>query len=183
MDGTDDARDDDQPTVEETVENIDRQANAEKAFVQEHGGDRSDGRSIRERIRDADDVHFEDVTVEQWGVTVRIFSMSGSERADFLAPFAGDLESESSADRAARLREMTPALLLMTCFDPESGSHPRPEYRVFEEGDLSWLAEKNVEYLERVGAIAMRLAGLDREAKARAGKGSSTTRNGGSSST
>lgn len=129
-------------------------------------------KSIRERVRDSDDVLFEDVPMPEWDdVTLRIFSMSGSERADFLAPFAsGDPENETEDELRARLKEMTPALLLMTAFDPETGKHPLPEYRIFEEGDLGWLAEKGSSLLERAGKVALRLSGMDKDAKERAGK-------------
>lgn len=129
-------------------------------------------RSIRERIRDADDVNYKDVEVPEWGVTLRLFSMNGKERAEFFAPFqVEDASSETDEQLRDRLTAMTPALLIVTAYDPAGGDHPNPSFRVFHDDDLDWLATKNSGITERLGAVALKLSGLDRDARDRAGKG------------
>lgn len=127
--------------------------------------------SIREKIQAADDVTYKDVEVPEWDVTVRIFSMNGKERSEFLAPFASnDPENESEEDLRLRLEAMTPHLLVQTVYDPEGGEHPQLAYRVFRDGDQDWLVTKNSGVTERLGAVALKLSGLDKDARERAGK-------------
>lgn len=116
-------------------------------------------KSLRELIIAKDDRTSEPFYVKQWGVTVEIRSMSGTERADIMEKF---FDQET---REVDMKAMNPAFIVKTCYDPESGE------AVFSPGDESWLADKNAGALEDMAAIALRLSGLDAKASERSGKG------------
>lgn len=125
---------------------------------------------IRSKIQNADDVRFEDVPVEEWGVVVRVFSMSGRERGEMLQGLPTNDDGEMIIAAAY------PAILRTTCYAPKTGKHPQAEHRVFDEASDAWLSEKASGPLERVAETALRMSGLDKEARDRAGKGSRAIR-------
>jgi hypothetical protein len=122
---------------------------------------------IREKVKNADDIIFEDVPVPEWGVTIRVFSMSGADRGKVIRRTTDKRTGEVDQDKAY------PVVLAGTCFAPETGEKPNPEHQIFDaERDAAWLNEKNSGLLERVAKVAFRLSGMDRDAEEKAGKGS-----------
>jgi hypothetical protein len=112
--------------------------------------------SIRDRIRSTADVRSEIVEVEQWGVKVEVRSMTGRERAAYLQAAT---DENGDPDFVA----MFPAVVVATCFDPETGE------RVFQEGDESWLPDKAAAPLDQLARVGLRLSGIDLETQDREG--------------
>jgi hypothetical protein len=117
---------------------------------------------LRDRIKAKDDITSEPLDVPEWGVKLEVRSMTGNERAVIMERY---MDEEGNL----RVGDLYPAVLIAACFDPDTGE------KVFDNDDAGWLNEKNSAALERVGKVALRLAGIDAEAKDQMGKGSSTT--------
>lgn len=107
----------------------------------------------RDAILNAKDLKHEDVLVAEWGGTVRVRGLKGTERDEFEQSIVvqdGDGKShvESKAMRA-RLCSLT--------IVNESGT------RLFTEDDVADLGGKSAAALERVFDVAMRLAGMSKD--------------------
>lgn len=116
--------------------------------------------SIRDKIRDADDIEKDLVTVPEWGVDVEVRSLTGTARADFLASYA-------SGDGEVNWHNLYPEVLIAHCFDPETGE------RLFEESDRTWIMSKSGAAIDRVATAAMNISGLGAKAVDDLGKSSS----------
>ena len=133
-------------------------------------------RSLRERIFGSTDSSSETIVVEEWdGVKLEVRSMTGNERAGLLEEL--QRQSGGSVEGGVDYRHIYPALLVATVYDPDTGE------RVFQIGDVEQIMERNSGVLERVAKVALRLSGMDKEAEARLGKGSSSIPRDGSTST
>jgi hypothetical protein len=117
-------------------------------------------------ILGADDRNYEDVDVPEWGGTVRIVGMSGSDRNAYQASLVvigsnGNVQRLNMADQLAKL--------LARCL------HDGEFNRLFTEKDVKALGAKNGAVLERLSGVAQRLSGLRKEdAEAAAGKSGKT---------
>ena len=118
--------------------------------------------SLLETIRNADDTEKLLVEVPEWGgVKVELRSMSAAARMKLLKD-AGALDGETDAAK------MYPSMIIATAFDPDTGE------RLFSPDDESWLMEKSMTALDRLGTAAMQVSGLAPEA-VEAGKDGSST--------
>lgn len=97
-------------------------------------------------ILNAEDLKHEDVEVKQWGGTVRVRVMTGTERDEFRAMLA-------SEEGSVPVGKFSAALLAATCID-ETGA------RLFTLEDVEQLQEKSAASLDAPAAVAMRLNGL-----------------------
>lgn len=132
--------------------------------VDEIASKTSDAAGLRDFIRNVKDDTYEDVPVEQWkGVVVRVVSMTGTERAKALEKYLDPTTNQID------FRKFYPELIWRTCF------HPKTHEQLFTPEDVEWLNEKNAGVLELLAGTASRLSGLDRAARDRAGKDSSST--------
>lgn len=131
---------------------------------------RPSAEDIRQRALAAKDERSELVAIEEWGVEVEVRSMTGKERAAVLRRYL-------SEDGEIDYERLNPELIVATVCAPGT------EDRVFSGADIEALNERNAGVLERLAGVALRLSGLDRAARARAGKGSSESPNGSSTST
>jgi hypothetical protein len=114
--------------------------------------------SIREKIKAAEDILFEDIPISQWDVTVRVQTMSGLERAKLLSTCL-------SPDGEVIQSKFQIGLLVSCCKDPDTGEP------IFQEDD-EWLLEKSSGAIERLASAAMRVSGLTRAALEEAEKNS-----------
>jgi len=107
-----------------------------------------------EQILNADDLEIEDVEVPEWGGTVRVRGMSGTDRDKFEASML-DKSMEVSKDSALdRYR----AKLAAYCIVDEAGK------RLFRsDAEVKRLGEKSATALSRVVEVAMRLSALTKE--------------------
>jgi hypothetical protein len=114
--------------------------------------------SLRERIR-ASEAPTRLLEVDGWDVTVEIRSMSVAEKFGL---FGDDDEIT-----LARTGQMMPDVILLTCFDPETGD------KLFTDEDREWLADAPAGPIETVAMAGLSLSGVDQDA-IDAGKGDSS---------
>lgn len=120
----------------------------------------------KDQIAAADDRVFEDVPVPEWGGTVRIAGMSGTERNAYQSSLVvigpnGSVQRMNMADQLAKL--------VGKCLVDENFE------RLFTDKEIKVLGAKNGAVLERLGVVAQRLSGLRKEdVEAAAGKSEPT---------
>lgn len=127
----------------------------------------------KEQITAADDRQWEDVDVPEWGGTVRVLGMSGTERNAYQSSLVvlgpnGSVQRMNMADQLAKLVAKS---VVGEDFE-----------RLFSDNEVKELGKKNGAVLERIGQVAQRLSGLRKEdVEAKAGNsdaapsGASTT--------
>lgn len=108
----------------------------------------------KEQITAADDRKWEDVPVPEWGGTVRLVGMSGSERNAYQSSLVvlgpnGSVQRMNMTDQLAKL--------VAKCLVGEDGQ------RLFSDNEVKALGAKNGAVLERLGQVAQRLSGLRKE--------------------
>lgn len=107
----------------------------------------------REQILGAQDRKTEDVEVPEWGGTVRVRSLSGSERDAYEA---GIVQLRGDGSRKFTLQNARARLVSLSLCD-ENGE------RMFTDADIIKLGDKSALALERVFDAARRLSGLSDE--------------------
>lgn len=108
----------------------------------------------KEQISAADDRQWEDVDVPEWGGTVRLLGMSGTERNAYQSSLVvigpnGSVQRMNMADQLAKL--------VGKCLVGEDFQ------RLFTDKEIKALGAKNGAVLERLGTICQRLSGLRKE--------------------
>ena len=117
----------------------------------------------RDTILGVDDRKVEEVSVPEWGGSVRVRGMTGVEREQF-----EDLHNEEvpAGSRAARragqtvtkfARKNVRARLVAWCAIDEK------EQRIFSDADLDLISGKNAAAMERIVKVAMKLSGMDED--------------------
>ncbi len=101
---------------------------------------------LREQILNADDLPSESVPVPEWGVTLHIRSMTGTERDVYDA----DLVGMRDMPLKDKMRNMRAKLVVLCCVD-ESGQ------RVFNDDDVEELGKKSAKVLTRLSDAAQLL--------------------------
>jgi hypothetical protein len=107
-----------------------------------------------EQILGADDLDYEDVEVPEWGGTVRVREMPGTERDKFEAQFVG---KDGASIRAEGLEGFRARLAAATIVD-ENG---RQLFRSVAE--VKRLGEKSARALQRVCDVATRLSKMSED--------------------
>jgi hypothetical protein len=107
-----------------------------------------------EQILDAEDLHFEDVPVPEWGGTVRVRELPGTERDKFEAQFVG---KDGASIRAEGLEGFRARLAAAAIVDAEG----KPLFRSVAE--TKRLGEKSATALQRVCDAAMRLSAMSED--------------------
>ena len=111
----------------------------------------------REAILAAEDVKFEVVEVPEWGGSVRVRGLSGTERGRFEALVTSDdskRRSRGTERRKIDLLASVTSRLCAKCIVDESGK------RLFSDHDVEQLGAKSAAAIGRVSEVAMRLSGL-----------------------
>lgn len=103
----------------------------------------------REDILGASDLQYEDVEVPEWGGTVRLRGLTGSERDEFEA----GIVRRRGRDVEANLQNIRAKLVSLAAVD-EDGK------RLFSEADVAALGRKSARALDRLFSVAQRLSGL-----------------------
>lgn len=105
----------------------------------------------RQDILSANDLKFEEVSVPEWGGSVRVRGLTGAERDAFEA----GITVGKGANKDINLLNIRAKLVSMSCVN-EDGA------RIFLESDVPALGKKSSSALQRVFEISQRLAGLTR---------------------
>ena len=115
--------------------------------------------SIRDRILAADDIPTELVEVPEWGVTVRVRGLTGSERDAYEAEaYVMGQMPDGKRDVAASMRDFRSRRVVRGVTDPETGE------RVFSDMDAPLLGRKAAIVVDRIDDVVARLSGMDPEA-------------------
>lgn len=118
-----------------------------------------------EDIDSVDDRKWEDVPVPEWGGTVRIAGMSGTERDAHEAKMVA--VRNGGKDIELRLQNIRVRMVAKCLVDAKF-------QRLYSDTKVAKLGEKNAEVIVRLHAIAQRLSGMGKDA-VEAGKESSST--------
>jgi hypothetical protein len=102
-------------------------------------------------ILNADDLQREPVDVPEWGGTVLVQGMSGTERDRFESAMLNSQMNGVDKDKAM---DQYRARLAAACIVDESGK------RLFQGAAIKRLGEKSAQALTRVAEVASRLSGL-----------------------
>lgn len=103
----------------------------------------------RETIFGLDDRQYEDVTVPEWGGTVRVVGLTGIERDRMEASVVGNGKKMNLTNFRARL-------CALSIVDDQGE-------RIFADADIGALGKKSAAALDRVFSVAQRLSGLSDE--------------------
>lgn len=109
----------------------------------------------KNQILEADDLRTETVDVPEWGGSVLVRTMSGTDRDAFEASM---ITIASDGSRKPNMTNMRAKLVALTVVD-EAGN------LLFDVSDVDRLARKSAAALERVFAAAQRINGLGVEAQ------------------
>jgi hypothetical protein len=126
----------------------------------------------RDQILEANDLKTEEVQVAEWGGSVFVRTMTGTDRDSFEDSLVTTLPDGS---RRANIGNMRAKLVAMTIVD-EAGN------RLFDASDIDRLALKSAAALKRVYDAAQRLNGIGQEAEEAAVKNSEAAQSGASTS-
>ena len=108
----------------------------------------------REQILDIQDLGFEEIEVTEWGGTVRIRTMTGSERDAFESEIY-----ELKGDNVKFNRENFRARLLVRTIVDENNE------RLFTDADVIALGKKSAKVLDKLFAISQKLNGISAQDK------------------
>ncbi|MFD0344006.1 hypothetical protein ACFVH0_35970 [Streptomyces sp. NPDC127117] len=119
------------------------------------------------QITEADDRSWEDVPVPEWGGTVRVLGMSGTERNAYQASVVviGTNGKPQRVNLDDQLAKMVAKCIVGEDFE-----------RLFTDKEVKELGKKNGAVLDRLADIAKRLSGLSEGAVEDAAGKSATTR-------
>jgi hypothetical protein len=113
--------------------------------------------SMRDKILNASDSRVEIVEVPEWdNAKIEVRSTTVEER--------GPLVELSQAEES-RYVTFYPALLIATCYDPDTGE------KLFTAEDSAALCGKNSAVVEKVAMVALRMCGLADSTEDELGKG------------
>jgi len=102
----------------------------------------------REDILQKQDISYEDVEVPEWGGTVRVKAMNGTERDEFESSM---LQNAGTKAQAMNTRNIRAKLVCKTCV----GEDLKP---LFTVADIEVLGKKSAAALDRVYEVASRLS-------------------------
>lgn len=103
----------------------------------------------REDILATDDRQYNDIEVPEWGGTVRVRGMSGTQRDEYEA----SIIEQRGSDRKVNLRNARAKLVARCIVDGDGRT-------IFTSDDVSALGRKSAVALERVFDEARRLSGM-----------------------
>lgn len=106
----------------------------------------------REMILNAKDLHTESFEISEWGVTVKIKSLTVTQRNQLLKDASNDKGEVDS-------EKLYPTLLIATLVDAET------EEQIFAASDRDALNGKSVGVVERVAKKIMEVCGLSNKEK------------------
>ena len=104
-----------------------------------------------DQILSADDLKYEDVPVPEWGGTVRVRELTGTERDKFEGQFVG---KDGTSVRAEGIEGFRARLAVASLVDGDG----KPLFR--SAAETKRLGEKSAAALQRVCDVAIRLSGI-----------------------
>ena len=105
--------------------------------------------SLKDKIKNAEDLRAETITIDEWDVTLEVRAFSARKRLEL-----GRLATDSSGQENSI--EFVARLLKESIYDPETHDP------VFTDDDVGWLMDKSGAVLDRLTLKAMEVNGLDK---------------------
>lgn len=106
----------------------------------------------RDEILSAEDQDFDEVDCPEWGGTVRIRSISGTERDAYEASCI----IQKGNDRRVNMKNARTKLIVLMAVDAHGS-------RLFSEDDIKALAKKNARPIDRLFDSCQKLAGITQD--------------------
>lgn len=119
----------------------------------------------KDAILSATDRNYKDEYVPEWGGTVRVTGLSGTDRDAYEAAMV-DAKGKPAMQRLQNFRTK----LVVKCLVNENGE------RIFDDSDVKELGSKNGAVLDRLFDVARELSGMGQDAVADAEKNSENDR-------
>jgi len=114
--------------------------------------------SLRDQILAKDDILKKIVHVPEWGIDIEVRGMTGADRTSILK------NAVDTATGQVDLQVMYPAIVIASCYDPETGE------AIFVPEDADALLNKSAIALDLLAQEAMRVGGLTNAEAEDAGK-------------
>ena len=111
----------------------------------------------RDAIRAVDARKIESVEVPEWGGSLFVRGLSGSDRDAFEMAM---IEQKKGKRQEINLRNLRAKLVVRAVVDSDDPATAKP---LFSPEDVDWLGKKSAAALQRVYAVAQRLSGLSNE--------------------
>lgn len=108
---------------------------------------------IKTKIREAKDIDTIPYPVEEWDVTLELRAFTVGERGIYLEKMQSYRDDDGNL-RRGYIAAMQPALLVSSCFDPET-SEP-----IFDDTDEEWLIEKSGDVVDGIVTKILKMNGL-----------------------
>lgn len=108
----------------------------------------------REQILEAEDLLYEEVEVPEWGGSVRVKGLTGTERDSFERTIITNIDGRGPA--RTNLQNFRAKLVAWSVVDEE-------DKILFTQADVQALGQKSAQALQRVFDVAQRLSGLSPE--------------------
>lgn len=118
----------------------------------------------REAIREVDDRKIEPVEVPEWGGSLFVRGLTGTDRDSFEMAMIvqrnagkGKVNKDRRPAQELNLQNLRAKLVVRCVVDSDDIEKAKP---VFELADIEWLGRKSAAALQRVYVVAQRLSGL-----------------------
>lgn len=103
----------------------------------------------RDVILQADDILIEDVYIPEWGGTVRVRGMTGTERDKF----ESEIVEQDRGEVRVQAENLRAKMLALVCINADGS-------KLFQQSDIEALGGKSAAALQRLFEVAQRLSGL-----------------------
>jgi len=112
------------------------------------------GYATRDQILAIDDLSFEDVVVDEWGMTVRVRELTGTERGAFEKSISKiSNKPDGSTHVQLDAHNLRVQLCAMTIVDSEGA-------RLFKDSEVRALGEKSARAITRIFDVSAKLSGI-----------------------
>ena len=112
------------------------------------------GYATRDQILGANDLKFEDVFVDSWGLTVRVRELTGTERGEFEKSISRvTTRPDGSANVELQAHQLRVQLCALTLVDGDGN-------RLFNEHEVGELGKKSAKALQQVFEVSAKLSGI-----------------------
>ncbi|CAB4145583.1 hypothetical protein UFOVP1219_54 [uncultured Caudovirales phage] len=119
--------------------------------------------ALSKKIRSAQDIDREVITIPEWDVSIEVHSMTVRQRAAFVSA-----SQDLTDSNGERLESVYGQILLTCCLDPDTREP------VFSADDLAWvMTEKSGSVVDNLVSRCLEVSGLKEKAVDEAGKSSS----------
>lgn len=124
------------------------------------------GLTLRDKIRECDDVDREVVDCPEWKCKIEMRSPTSAQTSELEQWASARAPKEDETPDPKRFEGMKEKYIIACAFNPDDGK------QIFSEADIEWLKEKSGKVIERLWTVAQRLTGLAEDEAEALGKNS-----------